>query len=910
MDSPARPQRRSGSRVPGSKMSFAGNAGPEIGGRAARCAQSDKPFLLAHVMSAPRGHDLSIESGAGGHRQHHLISAFAALLLATVAVPAQVAATAAAAAQTQSDQQSQQDIIITAPPLFRDIRPERELDELGIESYGVSTVDELIGNLEAELGEDGDEPLIVVNGQKVNDLSEIGAFPVEVLRNIQVLPRGSAVRAGGTPAQRVISITLRRRSKTATLTAAHKFATDGNWNAERGEGIVTDVKGKIRANVSLRGRDEDSLLESQRGIIQPVPSSPFAVSGNVVAPFGTGEIDPLLSALAGEVVTMTSVPSVPEPTLTDFVANANNPAMTDLGEVRTLRPQTRNYDLNGSFAAPIAPWLDSSTTIRLSRNQTNSLRGLPGAIFILAATNPASPFSRNVGLAFYGTNPLRSRSRYDNGELSETLNAKFGLWAANFNAKRTESRNISLIERQAVFGSIPLDDSIDPFVTDLTDLIVLQSDRTSSRNIVSLGQLLLNGPSGKLPAGPIDATIEGRIAWNSLRSSSTFVGFGNGTFRRNEQSIRGALNVPITSRINNFLPQFGELSADGEYTRVHYSDTGALKHYEAGLTWEPVPLVRLRAIIEETDLPPMIQLLGNPVIETPEVRVFDPLTGQTVDVTEITGGNPNLKPEQDKIRRVSALLRLVPKLNLQLNAEYTDTDRRNFVSSLPQASAAVELAFPDRFIRDSNGVLTSVDLRPVNFNSDRERRLRWGFSMNARIGGPAPGTPPAKGTHGPTHPPTYFQLTANHTIVFFDKIVIRPGLEAVNLLSGGAIGIGGGRLRQQADGTAALTHGGLGARIGVSWRGPSSLVSRLGGTADTLRFSPLLLINLRAFTDLHRFLPHSGWAKSLRLSLDVINVTNDRQRVRNPQGDTPLQYQPGYRDPLGRTIEMELRKVF
>ena len=33
------------------------------------------------------------------------------------------------------------------------------------------------------------------------------------------------------------------------------------------------------------------------------------------------------------------------------------------------------------------------------------------------------------------------------------------------------------------------------------------------------------------------------------------------------------------------------------------------------------------------------------------------------------------------------------------------------------------LAFPDRFIRDSNGVLTTVDLRPVNFDVLADARV-------------------------------------------------------------------------------------------------------------------------------------------------------------------------------------------
>ena len=409
----------------------------------------------------------------------------------------------------------------------------------------------------------------------------------------------------------------------------------------------------------------------------------------------------------------------------------------------------------------------------------------------------------------------------------------------------------------------------------------------------------------------MQATIEGRLDWNHLTTSSTFdVIHPRGVFRRSEQSIRGALDVPLASRANNFLPELGELSASAEYTRDHFSDAGTLNHHAFGLTWEPIHLLQLHGDIEETDAPPPIQILGDPVIVTPDVRVFDPLTGETVDVTQITGGNPDLLPQTTKIRRAGAIVRLVPRLNLQLNAEYTDTDRRNFVSSLPSASAAVELAFPDRYIRDANGTLIIVDLRPVNFASDREKRLRWGFSMNTKLGGGSPPGTPGSPRRGPSGPSTYLQLTANDTIVFSDKIVIRSGLAPVDLLKGGAIGIGGGRLRHQLDGTASITSGGLGARVGVTWRGKSLLDTRIGATTDTLHFSSLLLVNARLFADAGRVIPKEKWAKGFRISLEVLNVFNKRQRVHDSFGNTPLQYQPGYRDPLGRTIEIELRKVF
>ena len=849
----------------------------------------------------------------------HLSKAALAALLAGVATPALTAAaagsgssaaSAAADAQPAPDQSSRdQTIYVTGRALYPDIQPERSLDQDAIDSYGASTVDEILNDLQVELGEDAEQPLIIVNGRRINDLSQIGALPVEVLQNIQVLPRGSALRVGGTGTQRVVSIVLKPRVRTETLTAAHKIATEGNWNAERGEAIVTSVKGDTRANLTFRTRDETSLLESDRGIIQPVPSHPFAQAGNIIGfPNTAGEIDPLLSAVAGHTVTVVPFPTG-VPTLQQLAAVANQQNTTDLGRFRTLRPDSRNYDLNGNFATQLAPWLSVDAALRWSSYENRSLRGLPSALFILSPTNPFSPFSTRSAIALYGNQLLHSHSTHHGTDANVTFNANWGVWRGNLNLRHNVTSDVFSTERQSNPSSITLADNVNPFATNLADLFTLRTDTTRSRANNSLADLTFNGPLLHVPAGDVLATIEGRVGWNRLSANSSFAQFGNGTFRRNEQTIRAGVEVPFTAHDSGIGAAIGDLSGSFEYAHSHFSDAGSVNHYTYGLTWEPRPTVRLHASIDRTDLPASIQTLGNPVIITPNVRAFDPLTGQTVDVTQISGGNPSLLPQQTKIRDISALFRLAPRLNLQMNAEYTDTDVRNFVSGLPEASAAVELAFPDRFIRDPNGVLTTIDLRPVNFDSHREKRLRWGLSMNAKISGTPP--PPVKGQpRRPPRPATYFQLTANHTIVFSDQIVIRPDLPSVNLLSGGAIGIGGGRPRHQIDGTAAITSGGIGARVGVTWRGPNELISRFNGVTDTLHFSPLLAVNLRAFADLKRLVPNARWAKGFRVSVDVINAFDRRQTVHDSFGNTPLQYQPGYRDPLGRTVEVELRKVF
>ena len=79
---------------------------------------------------------------------------------------------------------------------------------------------------------------------------------------------------------------------------------------------------------------------------------------------------------------------------------------------------------------------------------------------------------------------------------------------------------------------------------------------------------------------------------------------------------------------------------------------------------------------------------------------------------------------------------------------------------------------------------------------------------------------------------------------------------------------------------------------------------------DTLRFAPIFTAGLRAYANLGPLVPELPWLKGSRITLSVNNIGNHRQRVRDGAGLTPLRYQPGYRDPIGRIFEIEFRKVF
>ncbi|MFM5949876.1 MAG: hypothetical protein ACKOPM_11730 [Novosphingobium sp.] len=153
-------------------------------------------------------------------------------------------------------------------------------------------------------------------------------------------------------------------------------------------------------------------------------------------------------------------------------------------------------------------------------------------------------------------------------------------------------------------------------------------------------------------------------------------------------------------------------------------------------------------------------------------------------------------------------------------------------------------------------------------------------------------------------------FNVNHSIVLDSTAVIRTGLPEVDLLAGGAVGIGGGQQRHATRASLALTRGASGIRIDYDRRGASQLVTGTLATPDLLRFAPIATIDLRAFAELNDIFPKAGFGRGTRVSLVVDNVANQRQSVTDKAGNTPTAYQPLRRDPLGRTIMMELRLAF
>lgn len=827
---------------------------------------------------------------------------------------------------------TQEEIVVIGNPLaLQGIAPERSLDADLIDAYGVSTVGELFQQVLTDVGESDDGPVVLVNGERVTDLGDTADYPVEAVRRIDILPRGSAARVGGSPQRRVISISLRNQLRMVALTAGYRLATEGEWSAQRGEALFTSITGPRRINVALRARNDDLLLESDRGIVQPQSSRPYDRIGNVIADprFGGSEIDPALSALAGALVTRAAVPAgSANPTLQNFAANANRLNVTDLGAFRTLLPDTSGFDFSLTAADRLAPWLRATMEARLIYNRTESLLGLPSGTFVLPSGTPFSKFTRAVGIATYGATPLSQRSRSFLGLMTMGLVANVGRWeiALNGNYTRSESRFTTQSQdgQQAFQPILITDPARNPFDGNLGNLLGVHSD--TSRSVLTSGNVLLRatGSPFSLPAGQVTLTVGAGLNANEVIARNSFT--GRRRYYRSQADLFANGNIPLASRRNNFLPAIGELAATWEIGLTDVSDFGTLFRYAYGLTWAPRDRLRFTALENRARRAPDARVIGDASVITSGVRYFDFLTAQTVDVTQIAGGNPLLLAERTTTRQLGVIAGPFQPMNLVFNAEYNSTVTRNSVSSLPPASAAILLAFPDRFQRDANGVLTVVDIRSVNFTRQKLDQLRYGFSLAVPIGRatarpastPEDNAPPETdaGEGGIAPAPAALgsrlrlQLAVYHTILLDNDVVIRPSLPTVDLLAGGAIGISGAPSRHQVNALMTLGTRGIGTVVSATWRSQSFLLLATGAGTDRLRFSPLATVNLTAFVAATRLFPGERWLRGSRFSIAVTNLLNQRQDVNGAAGVTPLRYQSGYRDPVGRTIEFSFRKVF
>ncbi len=486
-----------------------------------------------------------------------------------------------------------------------------------------------------------------------------------------------------------------------------------------------------------------------------------------------------------------------------------------------------------------------------------------------------------------------------------------------------------------------------------SDRSLLLTDRSRSTTLSGGIDTTASGPLFKLPAGDASATV--KLAADTITLDP------RGSPSLNRDRADGSINLDLPILKNSPI---GKLTANANVELEHLSDAGTLTTYGAGFNWTPLDRLNLIASWTREEGAPSIAQLGDPLLRTADTRLFDFATGQTVNVIAITGGNPTLSADRRSVFKLGANYKPWDKTDLRFRADFVSSMVENPISSLPGPSAALQNAFPGRFIRNGDGNLVSVDFRPVNFDQSRRQVLRWGFDftkplksarpspaqiaqLRARFQPPAgQATPPTSGTSAPLPEGAArperggspgserggfggggggrgfggggfggsnrgrLQLSLTHTVTFVDEATIRDGLPKLDFLRGDAAGQSGGTPRHRVELQTGWSNNGFGARLSGNWRSGTRVEGSRNGD---LRFDPLATIDLRLFANLgERFdlVAKHPWLFGSSVRLEVENLLNERPKVRDSFGSVPLGYQSDLLDPTGRTVTISFRKLF
>lgn len=787
-----------------------------------------------------------------------------------------------------------------------DLQSLTTLDAAAIAATGATSIAELLRPLRGVTQSgNGQEPIFLLNAQRVSGYQDIGNLPPEAIERVEVFPEPVALQYGYPPTRRVVNFITKRRFRQVAIKAAGGGATGGGAETANVHLDLTRLHDDRRVTMSFDARHTDRLLQSQRSI-SPDPDVPFDARGNVTGLAG-GEIDPALSALAGQAVTIAPVP-VTSPTLAGFVPNANQPRLFDISPFRALAPTNDTVHGEIVMADRIGRKISGSLTITADHSHDVTVFGPASATLFIPALNPFSPFATDVLLQRYLVEAPSLGQRFDTTTLhgGGVLRGAWGGWQVDLTGTLDAQRRSGVVAKgiDLTAANNAIAGGRDPFQP-LTPMLAADRliDRTTQRTLGAGGKLVATGRPLSLPAGrvTVTATVEAEHARTDAdtRGASPYAV----AFARNRVEGGMAIDVPLASRREAFLDWAGELSANASGAVRRIGDVGTLADATMGLNWAPIQAVQFLVQLRRAEVAPTLDQLATPQTSAPQVPLFDFATGRSTLVTLFIGGNPALVAERHHVRSIGTTIKPFATRELRFAATYEIENIANGIQTIYALTPYTEAGAPGLFGRNADGVLTSVAFRPINVFRERKRALNMTLSVNGQVGRAKP--PATPGGPPPDRPGYYGGL--GPSIRVSDRIDLRPGGTTLNLLAGDTLS-SGITSRLSGYGYGGINYMGNGATFDFYCTGKAGVRSTL--PASTLAFAPLCKLNLSGSLSLHHVLPNENWARHLGLKLEVTNVTDAHQRVRDADGTVPYRYQRDILDPLGRIVTVSLRKVF
>jgi hypothetical protein len=816
----------------------------------------------------------------------------AAALSATLSAGAALLAVMAGAAHAQpldpEGENEVDELVVSGARQMRgavigDIAPEVVLGPREVRAYGAASVAELLDALAPQTGsgQGGGRPVVLIDGGRVSGFAEIRDLPTEAIARVDILPEEVSLKYGYPAEQKVVNIVLRRRFRAQLAEATAQAPTQGAGETFAGHGGVLHILRGQRLTVDARLSRTAPILESDRDVA------------------------------GGD------------------------------GAFRSLQPRSLDMTVNAVVARTLAPGVSGSLNGTFEQSET------------LARLGPAPS----------GARALTRKTDTGDAQVAASANGAFHGWQWSYTGQLARTTARSATER-ALDGP--------------ADLQTTRAETTTAQSDMVLNRALLKLPAGRITSTLTFRASDVALDSDSLRlgvARSSDLDRSVGELRgsldlpllaagQGAGAWLGKLSANLNAGLQH-LSDFGDLHTLG--AGLSWTPLKPLRILAAYSRTDQAPAID--QLGDPAEAAPQVRVFD---LRTGQTALVTRITGGSPD---LKGGRRDVlkigvtyKPF-DKLNLtvqadyVSSRTRDAVVAFPSASTEVEDAFPERFVRDASGALVQVD-ARPVNFARQARDQLRwgFTWSRPIGPQPTPDqiaafrRRLQQERAARAAQNGAAPGQaspdqrPPPPG-EGPTaqaaRPPSdggprrygggpgagpgrgrgmgfagfgggrrsgVLQIGLYHTIAFRDDVLIRPGLPALDLLDGAALGAGGGSPRHQVDLQANLSRGGMGLAMNARWRSATHVDGSAAGgfAAEDLRFSDLTTVSLRLFADLglQPFARDHRWLRGARLTLAVDNLFDARQHVQTSGGVTPVSYQPDLLDPVGRSVRLTVRKLF
>jgi hypothetical protein len=811
--------------------------------------------------------------------------------------PAPTTSTSApATTQSPEDVGEEEDIVITGQrprgSVVGDIPPENTLDARDVRATGATNINELLEALAPQIGSvrgrGGEQPVLLLNGQRISGFRELRDIPTEAIVRVEILPEEVALKYGYRADQKVVNIVLRQRFRSTTALIGGGAATEGGYANGTGDLTRFLIQRNGRTTINLHAEGNSMLTEAERDI----------------------DIDP------------NQIP-------TGATAEQVRDARSLVGTKRDIRGST-------TFNRQVSTNVSATLNTELEHNEGRSLIDLSPTL-LEPLDRDTNTDSAHLGLVLNGT--TKSQWRWTvtgTGDLDRTLthtdrdNASFPIdrtreTVATAELKATANGNLFKLPAGFASTTLTLDGNTQHLDSSRTRQGIGSSNSLSrttgdaainldlpisrrNRDFSALGNLTLNGNAevDHLSDFGTLTTVGAGVNWSPVDRLNLISSWT----REEGAPTINQLGDPVLETPGSRIFDF----STGQTVLVD-AVTGGNPNLKADRrtvmklsgNWQPFPKtdLRLRAdFVHQTIDNPISNITATPAVE-------DAFPGR------FTRGACTPTPPSTTCTG--------PLVRVDLTPINFDQSKRE------QLRLGFDFTKPLKSRRPSQSVIDQLRSQ-FGFGP----RGGQGGTAGGQSGGPPPGPPP----EGAGPPPgesgrgpgggfgggrgfgggggffgggqnrgrLTFSLT--DTITFVDKVRITSGGPELDYLHGDAAGSSGGTPRHQVQAQAGYFNNGLGLRLGANWQSATDVDTLTG---DNLHFSPVGTFDLRLFAnpgDIPEMVVKHPWLRGTQVRFEVNNVFNSRPKVHDAAGNVPLNYQPDLLNPLGRTIMISFRKLF